>query len=70
MKKQTRTLNVIETTISTITEKWGVAPLVRNRLAPVFMRCNAKGQVNWDKAPYYQLQDLVGKKVNFVSVIK
>ncbi len=69
-KKQSRTLNVVETTVSEISKKWGFEPLLRNRFAPVFMRCNSKGEVNWEKAPYYQLEHLVGKKINIVSVTK
>ncbi len=67
-KSKIRTLNVIQTTITEITEHWGFDPLVRNRFAPIFIRCNSQGEVNWKKAPLYHLKDFVGKRVNFVSV--
>lgn len=53
MKK--KTLNVIRTNNKTLCEKWGFYPNLRGQL---FIRCDKKANVNWEKAPVYGLQEL------------
>lgn len=55
-----RTLNVKLTTLKEVTKKWGFTPALFPKetfgdlLYPtLFIRCNAKGHINWDKAPVY-----------------
>lgn len=69
-KARVNNLNIRETTIKEIEKNWGITPLLKNRLAPVFVRCNPKGEVNWEITSHYQLDDLVGRKINIVSILK
>ena len=50
-----KTLNVIKTNLSELTEHWGFRPSIGGEL---FIRCNAKGEVNWDKAPVYKWSEI------------
>lgn len=56
--KQPRTLNIKLTTKKEVQEKW-------NTLLPfkwpetLYIRCNAKGDVNWDAAPVFQPQEII-----------
>ena len=51
-----KTLNVIETCESEITTMWGNPPLLRHKL---FVRCNAKGEIDWEIAPVYKESELL-----------
>lgn len=63
MKTAKRTLNVKVTTIGEITENWGFTPCTpfMEVIMPVYVRCNVKGQVNWEKTSIYNHMDLIGK---------
>jgi hypothetical protein len=51
-------LNVLKVTKAKVMEKWGVGlPLIWP--CPVYIRCNSKGEVNWEKAPVYQESELI-----------
>jgi hypothetical protein len=54
-----KTLNVKATNRSEIQSQWGF-PIAMGKWAtePLFVRCNAKGEVNWDKAPIYKRSEL------------
>jgi uncharacterized protein YhdP len=56
-----KTLNVKRVTIEELTEKWGFCPPIKDSV--VFIRCDAKGNVNWDKAPVYMQSELKGRPV-------
>ena len=60
-----RVLNVRLTSIEEVTEKWGFTPPTpfRDITMPIYVRCNAKGEVNWDKTYLYCHMDLVGKLI-------
>lgn len=52
-----RKLNVLKVTKAKVQEEWGyILPLI----CPyhVYIRCNSKGEVNWEKAPVYQKIEL------------
>jgi len=51
-----RLLNVIATTNTQLTIRWGYNPCMNGEL---FVRCNAKGVVNWDKTSVYKLDELL-----------
>lgn len=52
-----RKLNVLKVTKAKVGEKWGIGlPLIWP--CPVYIRCNSKGEVNWEKAPVYQKIEL------------
>jgi hypothetical protein len=52
-----RKLNVLQVTKALVLEKWGYGlPLIWP--CPVYIRCNSKGEVNWEKAPVYQKVEL------------
>lgn len=53
-----KNLNVVQTCFSEITKKWDVSIPLTYRYKELFVRCNAKGVVNWDKAPVYTRQEL------------
>lgn len=59
-----RTLNVKKVSKSEVEQKWGYQlPIMWGNT--LYMRCNAKGEVNWDKAPIYQAFELV-ERGNYV----
>ena len=60
-----KTLNVKRTTNAELSGKWGFNPSLRGKL---FIRCNSKGIVNWDKAPVYNADELIDReKVNIIN---
>lgn len=50
-----KTLNVIKTNNRELAEKWGFFPFLRGEL---FIRCNSKAEINWDKAPVYTWEEI------------
>lgn len=56
-----KTLNVKPTSNAELSspDKWGFNPSLRGKL---FIRCNSKGVVNWDKAPVYNADELFGRE--------
>jgi hypothetical protein len=65
MKTTKRTLNVKVTNIAEMTEKWGFLPPTpfRDILMPIYVRCNCRGEVNWEKTYLYCHMDLVGRVI-------
>lgn len=65
MKKKKRILHVKLTSSSEVTQKWGFPPFtaLMEILMPLYIRCNVKGEVNWDAAPLYNQMDLIGKVI-------
>ena len=72
--KAKRTLFVTQTTRQEITKKWGFEPpfppsyyamkqivpgIYCNVLHPMYIRCNRKGEINWDKAPLYTHSEIM-----------
>lgn len=53
-----KTINVKATTNAELTEKWGFNPQQRGLL---YIRCNSKGAINWDKAPVYTAFEIYGR---------
>jgi len=52
-----RKLNVLKVTKAKVLEKWGFGlPFIWP--CPVFIRCDSKGKVNWEKAPICQKIEL------------
>ncbi|MDR6844490.1 hypothetical protein [Flavobacterium granuli] len=52
-----RKLNVLKVTKAKVQEEWGyILPLIWPY--HVYIRCNSKGDVNWEKAPVYQKTEL------------
>jgi hypothetical protein len=54
-----KTLNVIRTTANELATNWGVPIGIVNSLEHLYIRCNAKGIVNWDVAPMYKHSELI-----------
>lgn len=62
-----KTLNVKRTTNSEIAANWELDfnPSLKGEL---FVRCNAKGEINWEKAPIYRLEELLKRgDVNLIN---
>jgi len=60
-------LNLKPTSNTELAEKWGLNfnPSLRGNL---FIRCNANGIVNWEKAPVYNSDELIGREnVNIIT---
>ncbi len=55
-----RKLYVMETTREEVTAKWGIGELPTKGNYD-FVRCNAKGEINWEKALVYSAKELVGR---------
>jgi hypothetical protein len=53
-----KTIHVKATTNAELTEKWGFNPQQKGLL---YIRCNSKGAVNWDKAPVYTALEIYGR---------
>lgn len=60
-----KTLNVKLTNNEELTQKWKMITPFKGIL---FIRCNSKGVINWDKAPVYNLDELL--KRGDVNIIK
>lgn len=61
-----KTLNVKPTTNAELTEMWGGNPMLRGKL---FVRCNSKGIINWEKALVYNADELIDReKVNIIKM--
>ena len=59
-----KTLNVKRITVSELEEKWGFSlPTGLRAQRALFVRCDAKGNVNWDKAPVYCESELKDRPV-------
>ncbi len=65
MKNRKRTLHVKVTTRSEVAQNWGFPPMtaLMEITMPLYIRCNVKGEVNWDSAPLYNHMDLIGKLI-------
>lgn len=65
MKTKTRTLNVKLTSLTEITEKWGFVPPTpfRDITMPIYVTCNAKGEVKWEITRLLCHMDLIGKVI-------
>lgn len=53
-----KTLNVTKVSREVLLKKWAI----HGKFLPkgeLFMRCNAQGKINWDKAPVYSWPELV-----------
>lgn len=60
-----RLLNVKAITKDELEEKWGFKLPDKGLFGKtLFIRCNSKGEVKWDKAPVYSLVELT-KRGNF-----
>ena len=55
-----RKLNLKKTTLGELKEKWGFKPLGYSQ-QKLFIRCNAKGDINCEVAPVYRAEELVGR---------
>lgn len=65
MAKQ-KTLNVKRTNRDEISKQWGFE-YYGSTVEPLFIRCNAKGAVNWEVAPIYRLSQLIKRgKYNII----
>lgn len=51
-----------------ICREWGIQ-FTTNR-PPCFVRCNAKGEINWEKTLVYDKKQLVGRKINILNDTK
>ncbi|MBS1535331.1 MAG: hypothetical protein JST78_09655 [Bacteroidetes bacterium] len=60
-----RTLNVKKTSVTEIAKEWGDTSLIPLHWTKVeiYIRCNAKGVVNWEIAPVYVASELFNRKV-------
>jgi len=59
-KTQAKTLNVMHVTVQEIEKNWGMSFPTRHTTH--YARCNAKGEINWDKTTIYCAQELVGRQ--------
>jgi len=60
-----KTLNVKPTTNAELSMQWGFNPSLRGKL---FVRCNSKGTVNWEKTLVYNADELIDReKVNIIK---
>ena len=50
-----KTLNVIKTNRFELEKRWGFMPSIGGEL---YIRCNASGEINWDKAPVYTWMEI------------
>jgi hypothetical protein len=66
-----RTLNVKKTDIVEVESHWGFYPTIHGRpvgVQSIYVRCNVKGSVNWDKAPIYTACELLKRgNVNLID---
>ena len=61
-------LHVKETSVREIRSKWGDCIPKKWLGELLFIRCNAKGVINWEKSPVYSAEELIEK--DNVKIIK
>ena len=61
-----RTLYVKKTNYAELKNKWGIEPIFAKH-DTLYIRCNKDCKVDWDNAPVYKAEDLVGR--NNVQVL-
>ena len=54
-----RLLHVKKVTREQIALKWGFVPVLPQYKDHAYIRCNRKGEINWDNAPVYGLDRLL-----------
>lgn len=60
-----KTLNVKPTTNAELSGRWGFNASLKGKL---FVRCNSKGIINWEKALVYNADELIDReKVNIIK---
>ena len=52
-------LNVKKTDFNEIAKMWGFHPPVKWASKLLFVRCNLRGKINWDKAPIFRAEELI-----------
>ena len=52
-------LHVKKVSPKTVNNKWGFHAYRLHHV--LYIRCNVKGNINWDKAPVYHAEELVGR---------
>lgn len=58
-KQTKRVLNVQKISFDELLEKWGTCAYIGFRRGQeLFIRSNAKGLINWDKAPVYTAKEI------------
>jgi hypothetical protein len=55
-----------ETSVEELTEQWGFRPTY-NMFEKLYIRCNYRGDVNWEKAPVYHSGELVNRKIRILG---
>jgi hypothetical protein len=58
-----RTLYVKATTWDKVSKEWGFNPASEYFNVELFVRCNVKGEINWETSPIYKASELINKKV-------
>ncbi|MGR3218493.1 MAG: hypothetical protein ACUZ8H_01565 [Candidatus Anammoxibacter sp.] len=61
-----KTLNVKKTSLQELKEQWGFEPILLIG-REIYIRCNAKGEINWDVAPVYSHDELIER--NDVNIL-
>lgn len=58
-------LNVKHTNMAEVMKEWDFRPVlpIKYYYGVIFIRCNAKGEVKWHKAPLYHIDELKGRKI-------
>ena len=59
-EKKVKKLHVKRTTANEISKKWGFQYSGTDSV--YFIRCNAKGLINWDVAPVYRMGEILNHK--------
>lgn len=62
-----RTLYIRATTWNEVSEKWGLNPPPGYYNVELFVRCSAKGEVNWDKTLLYKASELFNRNVKVIK---
>jgi hypothetical protein len=57
--KRVNKLSLRKTSNAEITKQWGFDTHLQHK--SLYIQCNSKGEVNWDKASVYSAEELVGK---------
>ena len=56
-----KTFYLKQTSNIELKQKWGFNPRLPVKNGNIFIRCNVKGEVNWDKSSVYNANELVGR---------
>lgn len=59
-------LSLKKTTVKEVQRNWGTTLPASFHIERIYIRCNKKGEINWDKAPIYTESEIKGRPIRLL----